>query len=240
MRGGAKSMRNEAVVSAQVGRGTFGRDSDGGVIGQAFVAVAHLYPVPRRSVMALLVAGAILGGVGDALLRAPGPPGLNLSAWVASVALAALALHRHAALRLDGERVAWLLVGVVFASGLAWRDAPPLKLLALGCATLTFALAAHRVSAAWVRGAGVLRYGGALALGALHGWTAAALALVDATQSTLRAEASGTTRWRGAAAVARGLVIDTPLLAVFGALFMSADAIFAELVANMVRFDFER
>jgi hypothetical protein len=82
--------------------------------------------------------------VGDALLRAPGPPGLNLSLWVASVAVAALALHRRAALALDRERVAWLVIGVVFAAGLAWRDAPPLKLLALGCATLTFALAAHR------------------------------------------------------------------------------------------------
>ncbi len=100
-------------------------------------AAARLYPVPPASVAALLVAGVVLGAVGDALLRAPGPPGLNLSLWVASVAVAALALHRRAALALDRERVAWLVIGVVFAAGLAWRDAPPLKLLALGCATLS-------------------------------------------------------------------------------------------------------
>ena len=214
--------------------------SDGGVIGQALVGAARLYPVPPASVAALLVAGVVLGAVGDALLRAPGPPGLNLSLWVASVAVAALALHRRAALALDRERVAWLVIGVVFAAGLAWRDAPPLKLLALGCATLTFALAAHRLAAAWVRRAGVLRYAGALALGALHAWTAAALALVDATRSTPRVETGRAAGWRSAAAVARGLVIATPLVAVFGALFMSADAVFAELVANVVRFDFER
>ena len=52
-----------------------------------------------------------------------GPVGLNLSLWVASVAVAAVALHRRAALALDRERVAWLVVGVVFAAGLAWRDA---------------------------------------------------------------------------------------------------------------------
>ena len=213
--------------------------SDSGVIGQALVGAARLYPVPPASVAALLVAGVVLGAVGDALLRAPGPPGLNLSLWIASVAVAALALHRRAALALDRERVAWLVIGVVFAAGLAWRDAPPLKLLALGCATLTFALAAHRLAAAWVRRAGVLRYAGALALGALHAWTAAALALVDATRSIPRVETGRAAGWRSAAAVARGLVIAAPLVAVFGALFMAADAVFEELVANVVRFDFE-
>ncbi|MPZ17388.1 MAG: DUF4173 domain-containing protein [Luteitalea sp.] len=229
------------IEDERVGHGTSDGYSDSSVIGQALVGAARLYPVPRASVAALLVAGVVLGAVGDALLRAPdGPVGLNLSLWVASVAVAALALHRRAALALDRERVAWLVIGVVFAAGLAWRDAPPLKLLALGCATLTFALAAHRLAAAWVRRAGVLRYAGALALGALHAWTAAALALVDATRSTPRVETGRAAGWRRAAAVARGLVIAAPLVVVFGALFMSADAVFAELVANVLRFDFER
>src|SRR5262245_59147382 len=123
------------------------------------------------SVAALLVAGAVLGVVGDVLLRAPeGPPGLNLSLWIASVAIAAIALYRHARLELDRERIAWLAIGVVFAAGLAWRDAPPLKLLALGCATLAFAIASHRLDASWVRAAGVVHYAFALALGALHAW----------------------------------------------------------------------
>ena len=158
----------------------------GGAIGQALLAASRLYPVPPASVAALLVAGVVLGAVGDALLRVPGPPGLNLSLWIASVAVAAVALHRRAALALDRERLAWLVISVVFAAGLTWRDAPPLKLLALGCVTLTFALTAHRHAAAWARRAGILRYAGALALGALHAWTAATLALVDATTSTRR------------------------------------------------------
>jgi len=215
-------------------------DFDRSIIGQALEGPVHFYPVPPASVVALLVAGVVLGVVGDALLRAPGPPGLNLSLWVASVAIAALALHRRAALFLDRERVAWLAIGVVFAAGLAWRDAPPLKLLALGCATLAFALAAHRLAAGWVRRAGVIGYAGALALGALHVWTAAALALVDAAQVTARIGTGGAARWRSLGAVARGLAIATPLVAVFGALFMSADAVFAELVASVLRFDLER
>ena len=227
------------IEDERVGLGTSDGYSDSGVIGQALVGATRLYPVPPVGVTALLVAGVVLGVVGDALLRAPGPVGLNLSLWIASVAVAALALHRRAALALDRERVAWLVIGVVFAAGLAWRDAPPLKLFALGCATLSFALAAHRPAASWVRRAGVLRYAGALALGALHAWTAATLAIVDATLSTPRVETGRTARWRRAAAVARGLVIATPLVAVFGALFMSADAVFADLVLNVVRIDVE-
>jgi hypothetical protein len=239
-------MKDEAVLG-QVGRGriegeragygTSAGYSDSGVIGQALVWVARFYPVPPVSVAALLVAGIILGAMGDALLRAPGPPALNLSLWIASVAAAALTLHRRAGVALDRERAAWLVVGVLFAAGLAWRDAEPLKLVALGCATLTFALAAHRLDASWVRRAGVVRYAGALAVGALHAWTAAALALVDAALSTTRAGTGNAGGWRTAAAVARGLVIATPLVAVFGVLFVSADAVFADLVRNIVRID---
>jgi hypothetical protein len=223
--------------------GVFGQTtgySNSGVIGQAAVAATRLYRVPPASVGALLVTGVALGAVGDGLLRVEtGPVNLNMSLWVASVAVAALVLHRRAALTLDRGRAAWLAIGVAFAAGLAWRDAPPLKLLALGCATLAFALAAHRLAGGWVRRAGVLRYAGALALGALHAWAAPLLALVDATRAPARAGAGRSARWRSAAAVARGLAIATPLVVVFGALFMSADAVFAELVANIVRFDFE-
>jgi hypothetical protein len=191
------------------------------------------------SVAGLLVAGAVLGAIGDTLLRVPGPPGLNLSLWIASVAIAAIALHRRLHVALDRERVVWLTIGVVFAAGLAWRDAPPLKLLALACATLAFALAAHRLDASWVRRAGVVHYAFALALGALHAWTAAALALVDTTRSATRDEAGRAAGLSRAAAVGRGLVISVPLVVVFGALFMSADAVFADLVASVFRFDFE-
>src|SRR5262249_21159001 len=78
------------------------------------------------------------------------------------------------------------------------------------------------------------------ALGALHAWTAAALALVDATRSTPGVETGRAAGWSSAAAVARGLVIAIPLVVVFGALFASADAVFAQLVAKVLRYDFER
>jgi hypothetical protein len=216
-----------------------GVDSDSSAVG-LLVAAARLYPVPQPCAGALIVAGVALGGVGDVLLHGGGPPGLNLSLWIALVAIAGLMVHHRAGLALDRWRAAWLATGVIFAAGLAWRDAPPLKLLALGCATLAFALAAHRPDAAWVRRTGVLRYAGALALGALHAWTAAAVAFRDVASSRPRVDRGRSPRRSTAAAVARGLLIATPLVAVFGALLMSADAVFAELVTRVFDFDFER
>ena len=201
--------------------------------------VVSLDAVRNVPVAALLAAGAVIGVVGDLLLRAPGAPGLNMFLCVALVALAALVLHRRAGVELDLERVAWLAIGVLFAAGLAWRDSPPLKLLALGSATLAFALAAYRVAAAWVRRAGVFRYVRAWGTGALHAWTATGLVLVHAIRSTAHPEGSSVSGWRHATAIVRGLLIATPLVVVFGALFMSADAVFADLVRNVLRFDFD-
>jgi hypothetical protein len=201
--------------------------------------LTRLYPVPPACVPALLGSGVVLGVAGDALLRAPDLPGLNLSVWIAMVGVAALLLHRRAALAVDRERVAWLLIGVALAAGLAWRDALPLRLLALGCATLAFALAAHRLTGSWMHQAGVVRYAWALALGALHAWTAAGPALVDAWMAAPRREDGGLADRRVILAVVRGLVMATPLLFVFGSLFVSADAVFENLVFSAGRFDVE-
>ena len=127
-------------------------------------AAARLYAVPPASVGALLLAGVVLGAAGDALLRAPGPPGLNLSLWVASVAVAAIALHRHAAFAMDRERAVWLVIGVVFAAGFAWRDAPPLARAWLRHVELRARGSSSRRDLGVVTG--VLGYVGALALGA--------------------------------------------------------------------------
>jgi hypothetical protein len=216
-----------------------GGHADSGVIGQTLRMAARLAPVPPAAIAALLVAGGCLGALGDVLLRAPGPVGVNVSLWVASVAAAALMLQRHAGLALDRERVAWLAIGVVCAAGFAWRDAEALKLLALISATLAFALAAHRPTAVWVRHAGVVRYAAALVLGALQAWTAAALALTDAIRFTPHASRGRSARWRRATAIARGLALAAPLVLVFGALFMSADAVFEQIVTNVFHFDFE-
>ena len=187
----------------------------------------------------LLVSGLVLGVVGDALLRAPGPLGLNVSLWVAAIVLAAVALQRRAGVEVAGEDAAWLVVAALFGAALAWRDSPPLKLLALGCTSVGFALAAYRVGAGWVRRAGVTRYVGAWGTGALHAWIGSALVLVELARSRRRPEGGGSPGERRAIAIVRGLAIAAPLVVVFGALFASADAAFADLLLRVVRLDID-
>jgi uncharacterized protein DUF4153 len=191
-------------------------------------------------VNALLVVGLIAGIVGDALLRGPDPVGINATLWVAFIAIAAFALHRLFGLELSGERRTWVLLAALFAMGFAWRDSPALKFLSFASASMAFGLAAYRVGAAWVRRAGVLEYVRAYATGALHAWTAAALVLVSAARTTARSEVRGRVGWRRAAAFARGLAIAVPFVFVFGALFVSADAVFEKLVLDVFRIDLDR
>ena len=217
--------------------------------------MTHIVPLG-----ALVGAGLFLGLLGDLLLRAPDGIGLNVSVWVAAVAAAALLLHRqtggHPAppdagpagasnppAGQDRERVMWLVAGALFAAGFSWRNAPFLLFLALGAAIVSFALAAHRVSAAWVRRSGVMRYPWAVVLGGLHAWLGSVLILAHVLQrAPARASAtsaSPSASGRHALAVLRGLALALPLVILFGLLFISADAVFADVVARVLRFNID-
>src|SRR5581483_6890196 len=110
--------------------------------------------------MPLMLAGLLLGISADVLMRVPDPPALNLFVWLACVAFTAFAFARSTS-GVTGGRRGWLLMAALFASGLVWRDAPPLKLLALAVVTMSFALAAYRPTAEWIRYSGVARYAAA-------------------------------------------------------------------------------
>jgi hypothetical protein len=191
-------------------------------------------PLPAAAVLA---AGALLGVLGDMLLRTGGAPGLNLFVWATAVAGTALLLHRRGGGRLSAEAGAWLLAGVLFTAGMMWRDAEALKVFALGCAIVAFALPAFRAGAAWVRESSVAETITALAAGAAHGAAGALLLLFGADRAVARPDPERSARWRGVAAVARGLAIALPLVLVFGGLFVAADSVFAALVADIVRVD---
>lgn len=194
---------------------------------------------PPLPTAALVTAGLALGAAGDLLLRQPDGIGLNISAWVTLVAIAAVLLFRQMASELDRRRFAWLAIGALFAAALSWRDAPFLKVLALGTAALGFAVAAYRADGAWVRRAGVVRYGVAFVLAAVHAWLGGILVAVDLLRSAWPFGSGGARGWRRAAALTRGLALALPLVGLFALLFMSADAVFADLVAHAFRFDFE-
>lgn len=188
----------------------------------------------------VVLAGAlVLGVIGNALLRAPGAPALNLFVWSAAVAAATVLLHRRSGRGLSTEATAALALGVVYAAGLVWRDSPALKLTALGGTAVCFAVPAFRAGAAWLRSSRVLGYVAALATTGLYTAFGGALVVLDASRVAPRRDPSRQTQWTHAVGVARGLALAVPLVVVFGGLFMSADAVFAGIVTDVVRVDLD-
>ncbi len=182
-----------------------------------------------------IIGGALsLGVLGDALLRAPGL-GLNFFLLTCALAAATVVLlkrWRRAALKSEGS---WLLLPIIAGAGACvWRDSPTLQLLDVLAVLSAFGLLAARARGKSVRFAGLSDYARGLAgagLSALFG--SVPLVFTDVRWCELPR-----TNWtRHATAVARGLLIAVPLLVVFGALFMAADAVFAGLINRTFRFD---
>ena len=183
--------------------------------------------------LALIAAGMLLGVLADALLRAT-PLGLNAFLWIAvavAVAAALVAWQRH---DLQGGRV-WLVIPVVvFAALLAWRDShwlAALNLLAVGTAA---SLAVVRLPRARIAVAGATDY---VAAGLAAAWAAVSGAAQTLFDEIAWSELPRGSRSRQLAEIARGVAIGAPLLLVFGALFVAADAVFEELARGLVPAD---
>ena len=205
------------------------------------LALAPTFPV--RTVFATALA---LGVAGDVLLRGRGGPGLNFFLLVVGLGVAVWALSRRAGLALSREALVTLGVGIAFAATLVVRASDPLRSFAFLAAALSFALPALRAGAAWLRRSGVSDQIEAMAWAGVNAM-AGAFRLVGAAlagSSGHGAPAAGSgepgkaDRHPGLA-VLRGLLLGLPFLFVFGALFMSADRIFADLVNDVVRLDYE-
>jgi hypothetical protein len=185
--------------------------------------------------LALVGAAALLGLLADALLRET-PLGLNVLLWMAAVALVAAVAVRLSGVDLGGGR-AWLAVPLLlFAALLLWRDSPWLAALNLSAVGISAGLATIRVEGFRLWVAGVTDY----VAGA-----GAALTSAGAGAATVL---FGDIRWneipRGArstqlGAAARGFAIALPLLAVFGGLFVAADAVFEQFLRSLAPADLE-
>jgi hypothetical protein len=210
-------------------------------------------PLPI-SASVVLVAGLLLGVAGNALLRPAGPPALNLALWTALVAGTAVLLHRRSGARLSVEAMLLLGTGVAFTAGMAWRDAESLKVLALLCAVVAFALPAFRAGLAWLRRSSVAEFIAATGSGVAHGPGGMLLLLFGSSGARTPAHTIGeatappgshaarivrVTRSQPAAAAVRGLALAVPLLLLFGGLFVSADAVFAGMMADVIRVDLD-
>ena len=184
-----------------------------------------------RGALGVLGGAVALGALGDALLRAA-PWGINLTLWTLALVAAAVGLRRWAGL--DSAGRAWVPMALVIAVLMAWRDSPTLKGLDIGALCLVLALAMHHARGARLRSSGVVSYALGIARGALE------------VVAGLPALAMEDVRWgevgsgRGARVllpVLRGVALALPLLAVFAALLVAADAAFEGVVNRVFRLD---
>jgi hypothetical protein len=180
-----------------------------------------------------LGAAALLGLLGDLLLRAL-PWGVNAPLWILALVVGAGLLAHRAGLPLLRESRWLALLAVAFACGIAVRDSSVMVAVNVIAVVLTLALAGHRAQDGWPRIGGLRQYVGALLSAGFHAMGGVlVLALYD-----VRWQEVSRTGWSaGLLATLRGLTIAIPLLLVFGALFMAADAVFSGLVTNLLAID---
>jgi hypothetical protein len=181
--------------------------------------------------LAVLEAGLIVGILGDALLRAT-PWGVNVPLCMAALMIGlGLLSHRWRRVKLFSGEGRWLCGALVFfALSFAWRDSPTLRSLDGLALILTLSLTGLHLRGSRINLAGITDYllGGAVA-GINASFSVFEVLLADIAWRDLPHK----DLLKRGAAVARGLVIAIPLLLIFGALLVSADLMFQNLVNSL-------
>ena len=184
--------------------------------------------------LAILEAALLLGILGDTMLRS-GQLGLNVVLVISglSAALCMLAIRRKP--ELWSKETALLHVALVFfAACFAWRDSSEL-LLADGFVILTI-LAVLTLPSLKVKMqlAGVSHY----AIGWIWSGLSVAFAPFFLLIDDIKWKSIPQTGWtKHLISVLRGIAIATPILLVFTALFMAADAVFQGVIEKTFRID---
>ncbi|HEX8637257.1 MAG TPA: DUF4173 domain-containing protein, partial [Pyrinomonadaceae bacterium] len=190
-----------------------------------------------RTGLEILQAAVLLGVLGDVLLRAT-PWGLNVFLFIGALAAAMLML----VLRRKSEflsRQTMLLQGalVFFAAMFVWRDSIELKIYDT-LAVLTI-LSVSTLPALKIKThlAGVFHY----LIGFFWSGINAAFAPVFLVFGDIEWKTIPQTGWsKHLISVLRGLAIAAPLVLIFGALFVAADAVFQGIVEQSLNIDGEK
>lgn len=194
-------------------------------------------PLPAAAIVA---AGTAFGVAGDQLLRASGAPGLNFFMLFVGLAVAVWIVARRTEEGLSTESMAWIAVGLACGAALMWRGSELLRFSAFVAACTAFALPAVSVGKAWVRRSGVVDVAEAYVGAGLHAAFGTVRLLVDqAHGSSSEEDAARSTSMKVLRAGVGGLLIAGVPLVVFGALFASADPVFATALGDFVRFDLQ-
>jgi len=128
----------------------------------------------------------------------------------------------------------WLLLGALFGLGMAWRDAPALKLLDLAAVLACIVLAVQAARGTALSTTRLVDYTRAC-LNSAIGYCAEPVILISARLNWK--ELNSGIRSRHALAVVRGFAIACPLLFLFGTVFAQADPVFSHLATNIFDID---
>jgi hypothetical protein len=184
----------------------------------------------ERVALGVVLSAVALGSLGDYLFQGH-PLGVNAGLFALTFVAALTLLLRIGRIPLHQGRRAMVLPLLLFAGLLALHDSPLLVATNLLAVAGAVALGALRRTRPNVAEAQVSDYVvGAAAVGASTFAGAIDLLEKDVPWARLGQQVRG----RQSAAVARGLAIGLPLLALFGGLFVAADAVFKNLVVSSV------
>lgn len=196
---------------------------------------------PDRSlpVAAILVAGIAMGFTGDQLLRAPGGPGLNFFLLFVGLAASVWIVTQRGETPLSREASSWIGVGLLCGAALLWRGSDILHFGTLVAAFTAFSLPVLNTGRAWTMRSGVLDICEAVAGAGLYSASGSARLMNRRHWDQIRVD----TPRRIARTVVRtalgGVLLALVPLVVFGALFISADEVFATIVGDLARIDLE-
>lgn len=185
-----------------------------------------------RQILTWLAISVALAAAGDFLLRAPW--GLNIAVWLIVLlgGYVMLALQRTAT---DTKPLAPLLaLAGVFAVMAAWRDLPALKAVDLGIAFAAMILATAPHWHMALRHSPLERWA---TLGAWQILRGAQFPLKGATVASSVVNGRGRVSTELLQSCVRGVIIAIPLVGVFVALFMQADALYQRFVLDLVEVD---
>jgi len=184
----------------------------------------------ERLALGVVVSAVALGVLGDYLFEGQAI-GVNAGVFAVAFVAALAILLRVGRVPLHQGRRAMVAPLVLFAALLAWHDSPLLLATNLLAVAGAVALCALRRTKPSLVDAQVTDY----VVGAAAAGASAFAGAIDLLEKEVPWERIGRqVRGRQGAAVARGLAIGLPLLALFGGLFVAADAVFRSLLFESV------
>jgi hypothetical protein len=185
----------------------------------------------------ILQAALVLGVLGDSLIRAT-PWGLNAFLWVTAFAVGLwVVVIRHREEKAGIGTIALNASLIFFAAMFVWRDSVSLMILDVAAMLAILSVLALPAMNLKMQQSGVVHY----ALGWIYSGFNCAIApfflLIEDIRLKSLPKRKGSQHF---AALIRGLLVAVPILLIFGALFVAADAAFQELIEKTFHIDIEQ